>query len=263
MDLFSRKIYAAGSLQLRIANQQAILSRYNFNSWTSMSKYKELLPTESRVEFSTIIEEGKATARTSLKASLDSAARTLSLGVVMRTSWLQVSGLPPEVQQTLQDLPFKGSGLFLDQTDSKLHSLKDSRATMKSLGMHTLATQLNHFKPQPQQQRQYQPHPRQDFYRHRGKNNRRKPSNLPSGQGKGPTKHHWAPNKVFEGMPEEGIPAVMADPSPCFMNRLSHFYCAWSQITSDRCVLLMVEMGYALQFCSCSPFHPPFPIPLQ
>ncbi|EMP40051.1 hypothetical protein UY3_02740 [Chelonia mydas] len=33
IDLFGRKVYSTGGLQLRIANQQAILSRYNFNSW--------------------------------------------------------------------------------------------------------------------------------------------------------------------------------------------------------------------------------------
>lgn len=68
-------------------------------------------------------------ARTSLQASLDwadSAACTISSGVVVRrTAWLQASGLPLEVQKTLQDLPFEDAGLFLDQTDSRFHSLKD------------------------------------------------------------------------------------------------------------------------------------------
>lgn len=53
LDLFGRKVYSTGvgGLQLRIANQQAILSRYNFNSWNSMLKFKELVSTESREEF--------------------------------------------------------------------------------------------------------------------------------------------------------------------------------------------------------------------
>ncbi|EMP35559.1 Hepatocyte growth factor activator, partial [Chelonia mydas] len=152
LDLFGQKVYSTGGFQLRIANQQAILSRYNFNSWNSMLKFKELMPMESREEFGAIVNEGKAVARTSLQASLDaadSAERTLSSGIVMRrSSWLQASVLPPEVQQTLQDLPFDGAGLFAEQIDSRL---KDSWATLKLLGVHTPATQRKHFKPQPMQ----------------------------------------------------------------------------------------------------------------
>ncbi|XP_065416981.1 serine/arginine repetitive matrix protein 2-like [Chrysemys picta bellii] len=161
LDLFGRKVYSAGGLQLRAANQQALLSRYNFNSWNSMGKFKELIPQESREEFGAMVEEGKKVARTSLQASLDiadSAARTLASGIAMRRiSWLQVSGLPPELQQTLQDLPFEGHGLFSDKTDSRLQSLKDSRTIMRSLGMHVVGPQRRPFRPQPQ--RFYPPPP--------------------------------------------------------------------------------------------------------
>ncbi|EMP29605.1 hypothetical protein UY3_13263 [Chelonia mydas] len=134
-------------------NQQELLSRYDYNSWNSMLKFKELVPLESRDEFGALVEEGKKAARTSLQASLDAAdstARTLALGIaVRRISWLQVSGLLSELQQTLQDLPFEGQVLFSDKTDSRLQSLKDSRAIICSLGMHTPVTQLRTFKPQP------------------------------------------------------------------------------------------------------------------
>nr|XP_042705350.1 uncharacterized protein LOC122173627 [Chrysemys picta bellii] len=120
LDLFGRKVYSSGGLQLRITNQQVILKRHNFNSWASVSKFKDSLPQGSQPEFAALVDEGKAVAKTSLQASLDSAdtaARTIASGVVMRRSaWLQASGLPPEVQNTLQDLPFDGSGLFSDQT---------------------------------------------------------------------------------------------------------------------------------------------------
>lgn len=66
MDLFGRKVYATAGLQLRIANQQAILRRYNFNSWASTLKFKELVPMDSSAEFVSIVEEGKAVAQTSL-----------------------------------------------------------------------------------------------------------------------------------------------------------------------------------------------------
>ncbi|EMP32667.1 hypothetical protein UY3_10192 [Chelonia mydas] len=177
LDLFGRKVYSSGGLQLRIVNQQAIFNRHNFNSWAVMGKFKDSLPQGSQQEFTALVDEGKGVAKTSLQASLDSAdtaARTVPSGVVMRRSaWLQESGLPPEVQNTLQDLPFEGSGLFSDQTDARLHSLKDSRAMLKSLGMHTPATQRKPFKPEPPPQRQSQPHHRHESYRRRGRDNRR------------------------------------------------------------------------------------------
>ncbi|KAM7169358.1 uncharacterized protein RBU57_004561 [Macrochelys suwanniensis] len=128
LDLFGRKIYSGGGLQLRAANQQALLSRYNYNTWNSMQKFREFVPQESRQEYSALIEEGKKVARTSLQASLDiaySAARTLASGVAMRRiSWLQSSNLPPEVQYTIQDLPFDGQVVFSEKTDSRLQTLR-------------------------------------------------------------------------------------------------------------------------------------------
>ncbi|XP_065406172.1 uncharacterized protein LOC122174245 [Chrysemys picta bellii] len=261
LDLFGRKVYSAGGLQLRAANQQALLSRYNFNSWNSMGKFKELVPQESREEFGALVEEGKKVARTSLQASLDiadSAARTLASGIAMqRTSWLQVSGLPPELQQTLQDLPFEGQGLFSEKTDSRLQSLKDSRTIMRSLGMHVAGPQRRPFRPQ----RFYPP----DLVRDRTR---------PGGEGevvdegepalnpvrtKGHQGHPQGPGRTFEGAVEDGAPVIPQDPAPSFRDRLSHFHRVWSLITSDRWVLRTVERGYAIQFSSFPPSHPPSP----
>ncbi|XP_067399047.1 IgGFc-binding protein-like [Emydura macquarii macquarii] len=60
LDLFGRKVYSTGGLQLRIANQQAILSRYNFNLGDTMAKFKDHLAAESKTEFGAMMEEGKA-----------------------------------------------------------------------------------------------------------------------------------------------------------------------------------------------------------
>lgn len=47
---------------------------------------------------------------------------------------LQLSGLLREVQNTVEDLPFDGHNLFSAATTDSLHMLKDSRATLFSLG---------------------------------------------------------------------------------------------------------------------------------
>lgn len=115
-------------------------------------KFKDLLPQEARQEFSSLVEEGKTVSRASLQAAVDvtdSAARSMTLAVtVHRSSWLQSSGFTHEVQQTFQDHPFEGSSLFLEQSDAKLHGLKDTRATLKSLGLHTSAASRKHYRTQ-------------------------------------------------------------------------------------------------------------------
>lgn len=102
-------------MQLRISNQEAILSRYNYNSYGAMAEFMELLPQDSGAEFSMLVKEGKLIAQASLQAALDIAdavTRIMAMGVAMRrSSWLQVSGLPCEVQKIIQDLPFEGSAL--------------------------------------------------------------------------------------------------------------------------------------------------------
>ncbi|EMP31569.1 DnaJ like protein subfamily C member 13 [Chelonia mydas] len=59
LDLFGQKVYSTGGLQLRIANQKTIISRYGHKTSSSMAKFTELLPQEARGEFSALVEEGK------------------------------------------------------------------------------------------------------------------------------------------------------------------------------------------------------------
>lgn len=145
------------------------------------------------------------------------------------------SRLPHTVQQMVQDLPFKGFSLFSEQTDSKLHSLKDSWAIQKSLGLHTSALSRRHFKPQPLP-RFYPPQSRQDYSRRRGRSYSRRL--LPSfylPRCLAPTDNCRGPNRHFEGRPEGGIPGQCPDPfSPIFVDQFFHFFWAWTHITSDR-----------------------------
>ncbi|EMP42011.1 14-3-3 protein theta [Chelonia mydas] len=105
--------------------------RYDFNTWDG--KFKDLLPQEIRQEFFSLVDERKSVARASLQVQQFMAT---------------VLGILQEVQQTLQDLPFEGALLFLEQTDAKLHGLKDSTATLKSIGLYTPAPSKKHYGPQ-------------------------------------------------------------------------------------------------------------------
>lgn len=112
-----------------IANQQALLRRYDFNMWQFFIKFKDLLPHDSRKEFSSLIEEEKTVPRASLQATLDAAdsmAKSMATAVTMRRgSWLQSSELPQNTGITDHSGP-PISGIFEEQTDPMLHGLQDS-----------------------------------------------------------------------------------------------------------------------------------------
>ncbi|EMP36167.1 Polycomb group RING finger protein 5 [Chelonia mydas] len=67
----------------------------------------------------------------------DTAARTTARAVVMRrTSWLQALGIPKELQLKVEDLPFDRDKLFSSQTDNILHTMRVSRAMLRTLDIY-------------------------------------------------------------------------------------------------------------------------------
>lgn len=61
----------------------------------------------------------------------------LTTGIVMgHSSWLS-SGLPREVQATVEDLPFEGKTLFSTKIDESLYALKDLSSMLSSLCLYT------------------------------------------------------------------------------------------------------------------------------
>lgn len=60
----------------------------------------------------------------------------MATSIVMHCeSWLHLLGFPREVQLTVKDLPFEGPKLFSAKIDESLHTLRDSMATLKLLGI--------------------------------------------------------------------------------------------------------------------------------
>lgn len=114
-----RKIYTSSSLEMCIANQQALLSKYNFFNWTAMSTLMDKFPELSREEFMAFIAEGCMVAQILLQSALDMAdavARIIMVAVTTSSaSWLQNSGIAPDMLQTIEDLPFDGWVLFLEK----------------------------------------------------------------------------------------------------------------------------------------------------
>lgn len=130
----------SSSLQFRIANYQALIAKYNFLNYAKFEKFFDSLLQQDRARF--LIDEGKLIASTTPQSVIDAAdisSRAVSTAIIHRESRLHASGLPKEVQNTIEDLPFDESHLFNEKTDESLHTMKDSRATLYLLGIYTLA----------------------------------------------------------------------------------------------------------------------------
>ncbi|KAH1176788.1 hypothetical protein KIL84_010490 [Mauremys mutica] len=139
LDLLGRKINTSSSLQMRITNHQALLSKYDFLNWLARAKFEQLLKV-SHDEFWALIAKDCLVAKTSLKSTLDvvdTLARVMASAITMRrASWLQNLSIMLDVHQAIEDLPFDDRTLFLYKTDETLHSFKDSRSTFRSVEMY-------------------------------------------------------------------------------------------------------------------------------
>ncbi|EMP24457.1 hypothetical protein UY3_18382 [Chelonia mydas] len=131
LDLVGRKVGSTGDLQLRILNQQAIVSRYSYTTCAVMAKFTELLPSDSRTEFSPLVEEEKLVSWASLQATLDAAdaaTRVMATGIA-EDPRKQAAGPPMKVEVpaapasslSLPDEAITGSPHPVPQDDAIAH----------------------------------------------------------------------------------------------------------------------------------------------
>ncbi|EMP33910.1 Elongator complex protein 2 [Chelonia mydas] len=161
------KILNVNSLQLRMANHQTLLGRYDFNMCQAMAKFKGSLPEASRKEFQAIMEEGTTAARAMLQVESD-AADTATRS--------------------------KASAVAMCQMDNKLHGLKDSCTILKMLGLYVPGPAREQFKTQqPQGQGS---HPRQEPPHKKSRGYKRCPSQQPL-QASQSSSTHTVQKKVF------------------------------------------------------------------
>nr|XP_006139099.1 uncharacterized protein LOC102462001 [Pelodiscus sinensis] len=141
LDSFGKKVYSSSTLQLRISNYSALLANHNFDNYSKLGELMAHLPDSKRPILKSIVHEGHMIARTALQMAMDvadTAARVTATAVVMRrASWLQLSGVPCELQPKVEDLPFDKQKLFAATTDEMLHNSKNSKSTHRTLGMCT------------------------------------------------------------------------------------------------------------------------------
>lgn len=108
---------------MRVANCQALLSKHTFIHFSEISKFADRLPEEYKEQFLAIVLERHLT--TSIQAddadgALCSIATAISMGYF---SWLQASGIPKELQNTIKEFPIVGSKLFSSKKQRVLCTL--------------------------------------------------------------------------------------------------------------------------------------------
>ncbi|XP_050790226.1 uncharacterized protein LOC127040291 [Gopherus flavomarginatus] len=248
LDSFGRKVYSSVSFQLRVANHQALLSHYDLNLWRSLLKFEPLLPERDKKQFKALVEEEAEAMKAAFQASLDAAdtaARSTASAICThRVSWLLLSGLSAESQSLMQGLPFDGKVLFADETDVRLHGMKDSRTTLQTLGLYVLPAKD---KPRlqtsaPPARGRYEPPPKR-----LREQRRRSLEGQEAGRG------------GFDSLGGATGPVAAEAPQLIkfvFCNRLSAFRVEWSHIALDQWILSTISRGYMLQF-TCLPLQHP------
>lgn len=157
LDLMGRKVCSAG-LQFCISNYLALVTQYDFISYGWLAEFTDKLLPQNCSQFQAALKEGQLLSRSMLQVALDSADRAsyvLAMGILCKEGllgkeeiWLHSSGFPREVQNTTEELPFDELHLFNQKMEGEsVHSLKDSRVTLRSLNIYTLAPKRKFYHP--------------------------------------------------------------------------------------------------------------------
>lgn len=136
LDLFRKKSLFYWCLKLRIANQQVMLSHYDFNMCTGLKICSFKKPDSSPCWQGPLYRQSLM----QLIQQPDPWSRWRSLQLVF---WS-----PPGGPANLPGPTFEGSLLFSEQTDAKFQGFKDSRVSLKSLGLYIPAPCRRHYRPQ-------------------------------------------------------------------------------------------------------------------
>lgn len=138
-------MYCSESLQFRVTSYPVVLGKYDFLRWDRLMNGQILLtngqaPSEYWEELRSSITKGQFTSRSVIWAVLDVSYTEARMVLTMRWSpWLQMSGIPREVQATIEDLPFQGNDLFNSSMDEVLHSSNRFESNFHSLGLYVPA----------------------------------------------------------------------------------------------------------------------------
>ncbi|EMP28077.1 hypothetical protein UY3_14846 [Chelonia mydas] len=87
LKLFGRKTYSSASLQFRIANYQALMAKYDYQSYSKLNSFIERFPDLLKEQFKAMVNKGLLMANTSLQSALDAAdraAHSISAAIMMR-----------------------------------------------------------------------------------------------------------------------------------------------------------------------------------
>ncbi|XP_074849029.1 uncharacterized protein LOC142012530 isoform X2 [Carettochelys insculpta] len=247
-----------------MANYAAHLTNHNLDNHTRLTSLIDSLPEGKKPVLKAIVQEGYAASRTGVQIALDvadTAARSTATAVVMRReSWLQTSGILRDLQTKMVDLPFNSQKLFAESTDSVLHSSKDSRATLRTLGIYTPHTERKSTTLNKDGTSTSNSVPSTTGVTSKGDINSTSSTELPGDvpnravRPRGRAKGHKFDTQI-QGCAITTI--AQGHPKRLFHHRLRPFYDQWQRIPTDKWVLEIIATGYAIPFQSLPPPRPP------
>lgn len=151
MDSLGRRTCDSSASSMKIASASALLGRYDRSLWDSLGRFAEKLQKEDQQDFREILQEGGLVANHIISASADAAdmaAHGYSHGICSRRSaWLRLTGLKPEVQRSITNLPFSGSSLFGPHADEEMAKMKAELDTVKAVGLEKRKEFRRRFRP--------------------------------------------------------------------------------------------------------------------
>lgn len=151
MDSYGRRMCTTSAASLKVASASALLGRYDRALWDSLARFSQKLPKEDQKDFSEILEEGGLVANQLISAAADAAdlsGHGYSHGICSRrAAWLRLTGLKPEVQRRITNLPFNGTNLFGTHADEEMNKMKADLDTVKAVGLEKRKDFRRRFRP--------------------------------------------------------------------------------------------------------------------
>lgn len=187
--------------------------------------------------------------------SSDLAAHGYAHGICSRRStWLRLTGLKPEVQRKIMNLPFNGSSLCGAHADDEVSKMKTELDTLKAIGLEKkkdFRRRFHQYDKCPFQQRSQTTtwsSQNQGQNQQRPRLQQRRPGRGRGGNNKPQLRSSHRNNEIHL------LPKPLSTPVG---GSISLHLEEWKRITKDNWVINIVENGYLLKFKSPPPPTPP------
>ena len=137
LEVLGRKIYSLTTFVLFVVNYLTAMGAYQRQLWSRVLPALQVAPEENRQIFLNGHAEALTVSKHQRLASrhiADATAKILSSAITLRRhAWLRAANIVEDVKTRIENLPFDGTGLFNEKTDSNLEDLHKVKKDCHSL----------------------------------------------------------------------------------------------------------------------------------